>query len=131
MKSNYLTWKGASLNLTWWGAMYHKCSCTLSIISLKLSRFIWWTPRIIDLNNVNRRSDKTIFPLTGQQNLIWFDVDFFITTLNQLCIHINFFRNLKSQKIFFQVFEDPSNFLEVGFLYFHTGLIQKTEVIMT
>ena len=72
---NQINWLGRvqllSLNLTWWGATYRESSLTLSINKLKSSRFIRRTPGIIDLNNVNRRSVKIIFPLTGRQNSFW------------------------------------------------------------
>ena len=137
---NRINWLGGvqllSLYLTWWGARYHKSSCTLSINKLKLSRFIQRTPGIIHLNNVNRRSVKIIFPLTRATKLVLRqfncrgDVNFFIVALNKLSKHQLFQKFEVAEKIF-QVFEDPSNFLEVKFLYFHTGLIRKTEVIMT
>ena len=108
---NWINWLGGvqllSLYLTWWGARYHKSSCTLSINKLKLSRFIQRTPGIIHLNNVNRRSVKIIFPLTGRQNLFWDNLTAEVMSISSLSlsinwVNINFFRNLKSQKKFFK-----------------------------
>ena len=90
---NQINWLGSmqlpSLNLTWWGVTYHKSSRTLSINSLKSSKFIRQTPRIIDKNNFKRSSDKIVFSLTWRQNSFWDSLTATATSISSPRLSIN------------------------------------------